>query len=65
MFTSRSRAFAIAMVAGALSLFGTGAAIAGGPDEVQKGIAPGCALPQGTMPGIYAPPLECQEGPVS
>ena len=65
MFTIRSRAFTIAVVAGALSLFGAGAALAGGPDRVQKGIAPGCALPQGTMPGIYAPPQECQDGPLS
>ena len=64
MLTSRTRGFTIALVVGALSFFGAGAAIAT-PDEPQKGVAPGCALPQGTMPGLYAPPSECGEGAVS
>ncbi len=65
MLTSRTRAFTIAVVAGALTFFGAGTAFAKAPDKAQKGIAPGCALPQGTMPGIYAPPQECTDGPVS
>ncbi len=63
--TSRTRGFTIALVAGALTFFGAGGAIAMSPDEPQKGFAPGCALPQGTMPGIYAPPQECSDGPLS
>lgn len=65
MLTSRSRSFTIALFVGALTFFGAGTATARTPDEPQKGIAPGCALPQGTMPGIYAPPQECTDGPVS
>ena len=65
MLTSRTRGFTIALVAGALSFFGASGAIARTPDEPQKGFAPGCALPQGTMAGIYAPPQECSDGPVS
>ena len=65
MLTSRTRGFTIAVVAGVLTFFGAGAAMAKAPDKPQKGIAPGCALPQGTMPGIYAPPQECSDGPVS
>ena len=65
MLTSRTRGFTIAVVAGALTFFGGGTAFAQAPDKVQKGVAPGCALPQGTMPGIYAPPSECSEGPIS
>jgi len=57
--------FTVALVAGALTFIGAGGASARTPDQPQKGIAPGCALPQGTMPGIYAPPSECQDGPVS
>lgn len=65
MLTSRTRVFTIALVAGALSFFGAGGAMALSVDEPQKGVAPGCALPQGTMPGSYAPPQECTDGPVS
>lgn len=65
MLTSRTRGFTVALVAGALTFFGAGAAVAKAPDKAQKGFAPGCALPQGTLPGIYAPPQECTEGPVS
>lgn len=65
MLTSRTRGFTIAFVAGALTFFGAATAIAKAPDKPQKGIAPACALPQGTMPGIYAPPQECTDGPIS
>ena len=65
MLTSRSRGLTIALVAGALTFFGASAATAKVPDEPQKGLAPGCALPQGTMAGYYAPPQECTDGPVS
>lgn len=65
MLTSRTRGFTVALVAGALTFFGAGTAFAKAPDKVQKGVAPGCALPQGTAPGLYAPPQECQEGPIS
>lgn len=65
MLTSRTRGFTVALVAGALTFFGAGTALAKAPDRPQKGIAPGCTLPQGTVPGLYAPPSECGEGPVS
>jgi hypothetical protein len=65
MLTSRSRGFTIALVAGALTLLGAGGATAKAPDEPQKGLAPACALPQGTAPGYYAPPQECTDGPIS
>lgn len=65
MLTSRTRGFTVALLAGALTFFGAGTAFAKAPDWPQKGIAPGCALPQGTVPGLYAPPSECGEGPVS
>lgn len=60
-----NRAFVIALVAGALTLLGAGGATAKGPDRPQKGIAPACALPQGTAPGYYAPPQECTDGAIS
>ena len=65
MLTSRTRVFTIALVAGALTFVGAGSAFARTPDEPQKGIAPACALPQGTMAGYYAPPSECEDGPLS
>ena len=65
MLTSRTRGFTIALVAAALTFIGAGSATARTPDQPQKGIAPACALPQGTMAGYYAPPAECQDGPLS
>jgi hypothetical protein len=61
----RTRGLVIALVTGALTLIGANGAFAKAPDRAQKGIAPACALPQGTAPGYYAPPQECTDGAIS
>lgn len=66
MFTNRSRGLTIALVAGALTFFGASGAVAKSPDRPAKGFAPGClAMISAAPPGLYAPPQECQDGPVS
>lgn len=66
MLSSRSRGLTIALVVGALTLIGASGATAKAPDRPAKGIAPGCLAVVGAAPpGLYAPPQECKDGPIS
>ncbi len=65
MFTSRCRGIIVAFAAGVLTVVGASAATAT-PVRPEKGIATGClAAVSAAPPGLYAPPQECTDGPVS